>query len=110
METKTTKLQPEVTTIPEPQLVTMSDFCESLLDLSEKCIGQKTDNDCAILLVSDGNKAGARMCGNYNNVLNMLYSIMKNDDKVAELVVEASMRYSHHLLGSRVAKKLDEMD
>ena len=108
MAEKTIKLQAQAADNQKLEENPMSEFCESLMDLSKKCSDLRVKEDSAILIVSDGKTISSRMCGMRSNVLDMLYSQMLSDLDFAELIVQASMHYSHHLLGNRVAKKLDD--
>lgn len=95
-------------TIQEEKKEPMSEFCECLMGEVAALQELMTENDGAILLCTDGKTVSARSHGTYPNILRMLYSIMKNDDRYAELVMEASMLYSRDMLGRRVTKKIDD--
>ena len=81
---------------------TMSPFCEALMDAAEKIANLRTLTDTAIILCTDGTKLEARQCGLYPDALRMLYTKMSHDDKFAELIMEASLLYSRHVLGNKV--------
>lgn len=87
----------EVTT--EDKKTTMSAFCETLMDVTSSVASVRTPMDAAIILCTDGNTIASRQCGIYPTVLRMLYSKMMSDDKFAEVIMEASMKYSQQLLG-----------
>lgn len=95
-------------TIREEKKESMSEFCERLMAVTEDMKQLMEENDTALVLCGDGKTISARSRGTYHNMLNMLYSTMKNDDRYAELVMEASMLYSRDMLGRRVAKKMDD--
>ncbi len=95
-------------TIQEEKQKPMSEFCERLMGEVESLKELMTEDDGAILLCTDGKTVSARSHGTFPNMIRMLYSIMKNDDRYAELVMEASMLYSRDMLGRRVAKKIDD--
>lgn len=87
----------------------MSQFCETLMRVAGAVGHLKKLNDCAIVLASDGTTLSARQCGLYPDVLNMVYAKMVNDDKFAELIVEAGMLYSRYLQGKTRANS-DQQD
>lgn len=95
-------------TIQEEKQKSMSEFCECLMGEVVSLKELMTEDDGAIILCTDGKTISARSHGTYPNMIRMLYSIMKNDDRYAELVMEASMLYSRDMLGRRVAKKIDD--
>lgn len=88
----------------------MSEFCEELMKATDGINDIRQEGDCAFLICSDGINVAARKCGNRQMVLQSLYSLMKNDDDIAELIIEAGMYYSHDMLGRRVAKKIDNLN
>ena len=89
----------------EPQK--MSEFCEALMDVTENLREKAAETDGAFLICSDGDRVAMRIHGSRDVVANALYSVMNNNLDFAELIIETSMRYSHHMLGVRVARKLD---
>ena len=89
----------------EPQK--MSEFCEAVMDATENLKQLATENGGAILLYSDSDRVAMRIHGSRDVVANALYSVMKNNLDFAELIVETSMKYAHHMLGVRVVKKMD---
>jgi hypothetical protein len=95
-------------TIQEEKQEPMSEFCEGLMGRTDELKELMRSEDCAIVICGDGKTVSARSRGIYPNMLNMLYSIMKNDESYAELITEAAMLYSHDMLGRRVAKKIDK--
>ncbi len=72
----------------------MSPFCEALMNISGEVTARRELSDAAILLCSDGKLLGSRQCGLYPDVLRMVYTKMKQDDKFAELILDASRRYA----------------
>ena len=78
----------------------MSPFCEKLMEMSEPLAELRQPNDTAIIICTDGIKVANRQCGNYPDALRMVFTKMKADEKFAELIVEASIHYSRHLLKS----------
>ena len=80
----------------------MSPFCESLMKSCEMIADLRMPSDTAIVLCTDGKLLEARQCGLYPDALRMLYTKMRNDDKFAELIMEASLLYSRHVLGNKV--------
>ena len=89
----------------KPQL--MSDFCEALMEETDALKTKIQEGDSALVICTDGIKIAARKCGNRRAVLNTLYSLMKNDDDFASLIMEAGMSFSHEMLGRRVAEKIE---
>lgn len=85
----------------------MSEFCEALMGAVENINEKATIEDGAILICSDGEKVAIRINSSRDVVSNALLGVMKNRLDFAELIVEAAMRYSHHMLGVRVARKMD---
>lgn len=79
---------------------TMSAFCEELMGKTDSINGlQRLMDDAAIILCSDGKTVASRQCGLMPNVVRMLYAKMVSDDKFAEVIIEASMRYSRYMTG-----------
>lgn len=95
-------------TIQEEKLEPMSEFCEELMEATGNLKHLMGSEDCALVICSDGKTISARTRGQYPNMVKMLYSMMKNDDRYAELIIEASMLYSRNMLGIRVAKKIND--
>lgn len=88
----------------------MSEFCEALMGAVESLNEKATIEDGAILICSDGEKVSMRIHGSREVISNALLGIMKNKLDFAELIVETAMRYSHHMLGVRVARKMDNLN
>lgn len=86
----------------------ISQFCDTLMNVTGAISNLRESKDSAIVLCSDGRYMNSRMCGIYPNVLNMVFMKMLNDDKFAELIVEAAMMYSHHIQHPEPQPKADD--
>lgn len=88
----------------------MSEFCEALMGAVEGLNEKAAIEDGAILICSDGERVAMRLHGSRDVISNALLGVMKNKLDFAELIVETAMRYSHHMLGVRVARKMDNLN
>lgn len=86
----------------KPERSMMSPFCEALMNACEEVNELRTPSDTALVLCTDGKILEVRQCGLYPDALRMLYTKMSHDDKFAELIMEASLLYSRHVLGNKV--------
>jgi len=86
----------------KPERSMMSPFCEALMKSCEMIDDLRIPSDTALVLCTDGKILEVRQCGLYPDALRMLYTKMSHDDKFAELIMEASLLYSRHVLGNKV--------
>lgn len=75
----------------------MSPFCEALMDATAPVAKLRQNCDTALVICTDGKDVNSRQCGNYPDAVRMIYSKMLNDDKFAELIMDASVNYSRYL-------------
>lgn len=85
----------------------MTPFCEALMESTTPLAELRQPQDTALILCTDGIRVACRQCGNYLDAVRMILSKMKADEKFAELIVEASMHYSRHLITSHELFKED---
>ena len=88
--------------ITKPERSMMSPFCEAMMNACEKVDELRTPSDTSMVLCTDGNILEVKQCGSYSDMLRMLYTSMRHDEKFAELIMEASLLYSKHVLGNKV--------
>ena len=88
---------------PKQEQSTMSPFCEELMAAASAVHSDhRTTEDAAIVICTDGNTVASLQCGMYPTVLKMLQAKMMNDDRFAEVVIEASLMYSGSMLGKKI--------
>lgn len=82
-----------------------SEFCEAIMKVTDWLTGLAKESDCALIICGDGIRLSSRMHGVYYNMLRAIYSVMKSDDRFAELLTEACMMYSNDMIGRRARVK-----
>lgn len=75
----------------------MSPFCEVLMDATDGLPQPMMTRDAALVLCTDGKMLATRKYGIYPNALRMLLYAMLNDEKMAELVLEAGVLYAEKI-------------
>jgi hypothetical protein len=71
----------------------MSPFCEELMQCTGNIKSQKTLSDTALVICTDGISIGCRQCGNIEDAERMIFSKMLNDERFAEIMLQAASSY-----------------
>lgn len=71
----------------------MSPFCEALMDATAPIAALRKQDDCALVICTDGTTVASRQAGMCDTAVKMLFSKMKSDKKLAEIVLQAGLHY-----------------
>ena len=83
----------------------MSPFCEELMQCTGSIKSQKALSDTALVICTDGTSIGCRQCGNIEDAKRMIFSKMLNDEKFAEIILQAANSYI-----CRISTKQEDAD
>ena len=72
-----------------------SPFCEALMDAAGKLGDLAQPGDCAITICSDGNTIAVRKHGKRIDMLEVFCNLMRHDEDIRELVLQASAIYHY---------------